>query len=203
MPKTFIAILLLVTIPILAQDKKRRPYIPEQFATAKSVYVETRDGGIDNIQLPREDRNAILDAQDAIQDWGRYTLAPARIDADLIFVVYRGKFTRDPPNGGPSATQRNAPNSPGHPPVYNPSDASQSSTTGAIPDGPTREKDDLRVYTLDSKGKLQGPLWHSEQENGLQGSNSLLLKRLRDDVEKAYPANPANKQPLTENPVHP
>jgi len=194
MPKTLLAILLLITVPILAQDKKRRPYVPEQFATAKSVYVETRDGGIDNLNLPREDRNAILDTQDAIQDWGRYTLAPARIDADLILVVYRGRFSRDLPNRGPSATQRNAPNSPGRPPVYNPSDASQSSTTGAAPDEPAREKDDLRVYTLDSKGKLQGPLWHSEQENGLQGSNSLLMKRLRDDVEKAYPAASAPKQ---------
>jgi len=186
-----LAILLLIAAPLLAQDKKRHPYIPEQFATAKSVYVETRDGGIDNLKLSREDRNAILDTQDAIQDWGRYTLAPARIDADLIFVVYKGKLTRDLPKGSPNANQRNAP---GRPPIYNPNDASQTPGSPISPDGLNQEKDELRVYTLDSKGKLQGPLWHSEQENGLQGANCVLLRRLRDDVEKAYPNTPATKQ---------
>jgi hypothetical protein len=190
MPKTLIAILLLIATPILAQDKKRHPYVPEQFATAKSIYVEARDGGIDNLKLSREDRNAILDTQDAIQDWGRYTLAPSRVDADLILVVYKGKLTRDPLKG-PNATQRNAP---GRPPLSNPGDASQPSLSSNAPDGPTQEKDELRVYTLDSKGKLQGPLWRSEQENGLLGANGPLIRRLKDDVERAYPANPSTKQ---------
>ena len=41
-----------------------------------------------------EDRQAISDVQNEIQDWGRYKLALDRHDADLVFVVRKGRLAK-------------------------------------------------------------------------------------------------------------
>lgn len=177
-------------------NAKKHPSLPEVFASAKTVFVESREGDITDIQLDTRDRNAILDLQDGIQDWGRYALSRSRLDADLILVVHKGRIWRTPPNGSnlPGATIGSH-SSTGHVPVQNPSDASNDSTTNNFPDGFTYEKDQLRVYTLQSDGKLKGPIWSGELERGLDGPNIQLLRGLKADIEKAYPAPPPKPQP--------
>jgi hypothetical protein len=186
-------LLLAITGSAPATAKPKKPSVPEVFETAHTVFVETRNADdITDISLDPDEREAILDVQDGIQDWGRYSLSRSRRDADLILVVYKGRVVRDQPNSGaPGSLHLPV----GHSPIQNPSDASQSETNSSSPDGLTQEKDQLWVYTIQSDGKLKGPIWRSEQESGLNGPNVLLLQRLKDEVEKAYPSAPAKQQP--------
>ena len=190
---TAFALLLAITGSAVATAKPKKPSVPEAFETAYTVFVEARDAhDITDIWLDSDDRKAILDVQDGIQDWGRYTLSRSRRDADLILVVYKGRVVRDQPNSGVPGSLRLPV---GHSPTQDPSDASQSGMNTSSPDGLTQEKDRLWVYTIQSDGKLKGPIWRSEQERGLNGPNVLLLQRLKDEVEKAYPSAPAKQQP--------
>ena len=176
-----------------ATAKSKKPSLPEAFENAHTVFVETRDArDITDLALDPEERNAILDTQDAVEDWGRYSLSRSRRDADLILVVYKGRVVQDQPNSaGPGSLRLPV----GHSPPQDPSDASQSGTNASSPDGLNQEKDRLWVYTIQSDGKLKGPIWRSEQERGLNGPDVLLLRRLKDEVEKAYPIAPAKQQP--------
>jgi hypothetical protein len=186
-------LLLAITGSAPATAKPKKPSVPEAFETAHTVFVEARDAhDITDISLDPDDRNAILDVQDGIQDWGRYTLSRSRRDADLILAVSKGRVVRDQPSSGAPGSLRLPA---GHSPLQDPSDASQSGTNTSSSDGLTQEKDQLWVYTIQSDGKLKGPIWRSEQERGLNGPNVLLLRRLKDEVEKAYPSAPAKQQP--------
>ena len=186
-------LLLVITGSAPATAKPKKPSVPEPFESAHTVFVEARDDhDITDIWLDPDDRKAILNVQDGIQDWGRYTLSRSRRDADLILVVYKGRVVRDPPS---SAAPGSLHLPVGHSPIQDPSDASQSGTNTSSPDGQTQEKDQLWVYTIESDGKLKGPIWRSELERGLNGPSVLLLRRLKDEVEKAYPSAPAKQQP--------
>ena len=186
------ALLLAIAGSAPATAKPKKPSVPEAFEAAHTVFVEARDAhDITDIWLDPDDRNAILDVQDGIQDWGRYTLSRSRRAADLILVVYKGRVVRDQPNSAAPGSLRLPV---GHSPIQDPSDASQSGTHTGSPNGLTREKDQLWVYTIQSDGKLKGPIWRDEQELGLNGPNVLLLRRLKDEVEKAYPNAPAKQQ---------
>jgi len=179
--------------------KPKHPSLPEIFETAKTIHVEARDArDITDISLDPETRNAILDVQDGIQDWGRYTLSRSRHEADLILVIYKGRLSRDPNSSAPTLGIPRTSNSPGspisHSPTQNPADASQSTPGSTSPDGLNQERDELKVYTLDPNGKLKNLLWHNEQVRGLDTPNLLLLQQLEREIDKAYPATPANKQ---------
>ena len=188
------AFVLLLAIAGPATAKSKKPSVPEAFETAHTVFVEARDErDITDISLDPDDREAILDVQDGIQDWGRYTLSRSRRDADLILVVFKGRVVQEHPNSGVPGSLRLPV---GHPPIQDPSDASQSGTNTSSPDGLTQEKDQLWVYTIQSDGKLKGPIWRMDQERGLNGPSVLLLQRLKDEVEKAYPSAPAKQQPI-------
>jgi hypothetical protein len=186
-------LLLAITGSAVATAKPKKPSLPEAFETAYTVFVEARyDHDITDIRLDPDDRQAILDVQDGIQDWGRYTLSRSRRDADLILVVYKGRVMRDQPSSGAPGSLRLPA---GRSPIQDPSDPAQNGTNTGSPEGLNQEKDQLRVYTIQSDGKLKGPIWSSEQERGLNGPNVLLLRRLKDEVEKAYPGAPAKQQP--------
>jgi hypothetical protein len=191
LPAFVILLAIIGSAPAIAKPKKAS--LPEAFESAQTVFVEARDDrDITDITLDPSDRNAILDVQDGIKDWGRYALSRSRRDADMILVVYKGRIVRDQPSPG-------APGSPhfpaGHAPVQDPSDITQSGMSTVSPDGVTREKDQLLVYQIQSDGKLKGPIWRSEQDRGLDSPNDLLLRRLKDQVEKAYPSAPAKQRP--------
>lgn len=182
---------LIVAIALVSAPAKSKKHasLPGEFESAHTVFVESRYGDITDLKLDPDDRTAILDMQDAIQDWGRYSLSRSRRDADLILVVHKGRVWRDQstiPAGPHLSTSQT--------PIHDPVDASQSPGTNGSPDGLTREKDELYVYTIQSDGKLKGPIWRDDLERGLNTPNILLFQRLKLDVEKAYPTAPANKQ---------
>jgi len=189
--------LMLLAAAGFASAKPKHPSLPEAFETAKTVHVEARDArDITDISLDPQTRNSILDVQDAIEKWGRYSLSRSRHDADLILVLYKGRLTRDPNNTtGTLGTPRGS-SGPiiGHSPIQNPADASQGSNEGTINDGFTQQKDELKVYTLDPNGKLKNLLWHNEQVRGLDTPNLILLQQLEIDIDKAYPTPSPTKQ---------
>jgi hypothetical protein len=188
-----LALLLAVIGSVPATPKPKKPSLPEAFETARTVFVEAPgDHDITDIWLDPDDREAILDVQDGIQGWGRYSLSRSRRDADLILVVYKGREVREQPNSGsPGGLHQPVERAP----MQEPSDASQIGPSSTSPDGLTQEKDQLSVYTIQSDGKLKGPIWRSEEERGLNAPNVSLLRRLREEVEKAYPIAPAKQQP--------
>jgi hypothetical protein len=85
-------LLLLLFFPVPAQSKKKDPVIPALFRHAHYVYVEAVDGDEFNPQLYPEDRQAIADVRHALQTWNRYSLTIRRQDADLVFVVRKGRL---------------------------------------------------------------------------------------------------------------
>jgi hypothetical protein len=186
-------VLLLMTVGCASTlwGKPKKPALPEQFEKAQTVFVESRNGDITDLRLDRDQRDAILDVQDGMRDWGRYSLASSRIDADLVLVVYRGRYFHE--RTFPS-TVPGAGTGAGRSPIQNPADASQNSPTDAA--GTGREQDELRVYTFGQDGKLKGPIWRSQMDNGLLAPNLFLLQQLKREVEKAYPNSPAT-QPKT------
>ena len=192
--KLFIVSTLIAAVGLLpAQAKsKKHPSLPEAFQSAHTVFVESRQGDITDLRLDPEDRNAILDMQDAVQDWGRYSLSRSRQDADLILVVHKGRVWRDQSN---TTNPVGLHPSTSHTPIQDPADATQGAGTNGSADGLIHEKDELYVYTIQPDGKLKGPIWRDDLERGLNTPNILLLQRLRLEVEKAYPAQPATKQP--------
>src|SRR4051812_26423780 len=107
MKRFSLLLLLLVTFGGIAlsqgKAKKNAAQLPAVFRNATYFYVECMDGGPFTPGLLPEDRQAIADVQSEIQDWGRYTLALNRHDADLVFVVRKGRLASVTPHGGISA----------------------------------------------------------------------------------------------------
>lgn len=63
------------------------PAFPGTLKNARYVYVTSYDGDQFNPRLLPEDREAIANVQDAIQQWGRYALVYRPQDADIILAV--------------------------------------------------------------------------------------------------------------------
>jgi hypothetical protein len=192
-----IALLLLALAALnCAQIKaKKHSDISAVFANAKYVYVEAQAGDIMRPGLYSEDRQAIGDMQDGLRDWNRYTLATGRKQADLVFIVRKGRTAG-------AQTQVGIPSGPR--PQGSQGPATQSRQPGQMPDedgmgvgadvGPS--DDMLQVYTTNPDGKLIGPIWNREMKDGLDGPAGLLLQQLRAAVEKEYPNQPPPpKQP--------
>jgi hypothetical protein len=48
-------------------------------------------------------------------------------------------------------------------------------------------EDLLRVYAVNEKGKLKGPIWAREMDGGLDGPSVKLMLELKTAVEITYP----------------
>jgi len=181
-PKITIALLLLA-LPLAASAKNKKPDVSALFANATYVYVESPDGDLYQPGLYPADRQAIADLQDALRDWNRYKLTSRRDEAELIFVVRKGRLANGRLGGGigipqplpPGQTPRSGPGQTGGGPGVE---------TGAEA-GP--EDDLLRVYTLGPDRKLGILIWNRSQTDGLEEPRLLLFQQLKSAVEKAYP----------------
>jgi hypothetical protein len=63
------------------------PPFPGTLINAKYVYVTSYDGDQFDVNLLSEDREAISRVQDAIQNWGKFTLVYKAQDADIVLMV--------------------------------------------------------------------------------------------------------------------
>jgi hypothetical protein len=172
--------------------KKNPPQLPAAFRTATYFYVECMDGGPFKPGLLPEDRQAISDVQNEIQDWGRYKLAVERHDADLVFVVRKGRIASVSGHGGVSVGT-NRPQSTTPTPA-NPGDASQTSSADSTTVGMRTEagppNDLLWVYMVKPNGSLLGPIWQNTVKDGLDAPDIPLLKDLIEQIDTTYPLPP-------------
>ena len=176
--KLLAAVVLLLSLPCLPLAAERKP--PAAFKSAMYVYVQAEGGDATGSRLSAADRLAISDVEDALRDWNRYSLTTSEADADLIFVVQKGRLGSLPGSGGvPFGSP--LPRVPiGRPGSY-PQDP--GSGTGA-------QEDTFRVYMRSAEGRRGNLIWKSQAADGLQGPDVPLLLQLRKAVEIAYPDPP-------------
>ena len=183
-----------LSLPLVhAKDKKLQ--VPEVFQSAHSVYVECTDGELSRPGLRQADREAILQVQEALREWGRYVLVPTRDKADFVIVLRKGHAVGDQDHLGlglhPSTPQPLS----AHPGERN-IDNHLPDQTASVGNGgdDIAMQDMLRVYTLNEKGKLKGPVWSREMDGGLNGPTVRLLMELKAAVEITYPRDAASPQ---------
>ena len=171
-----VALLLLPTLAA-AQKKPKKSIVSALFAHARYVYVEATDGNEFQPRLYTEDRQAIADVQNALNGWKRYVLTTRRDEADLVFVVRKGRlaggdvgFTQPLPPG------RQSP--PGQP------QAGGGWNTGAETGPPD---DFLEVCQINPDGTLSTPIWIRTMPDGLEAPNLPLFQELKTAVDSAYP----------------
>jgi hypothetical protein len=139
---------------IFAQQKtKKHSDVPAVFQNARYVYAEAEAGDITRPGLYPEDREAIADVQQGIQDWDRYHLVTRREDADLVFIVRKGRMVSEQNRLGISG---------GPPRQQGPTTQNRQPGQGQGDDGfgvgaEVGSSDDmLRVFTTNPDGKLMG-----------------------------------------------
>lgn len=194
--------LCLVLLAAGALAKTKKSDVPTAFNQASYVFVESEDGDIFKPGLFPEDRQAIMDIQDALRDWKRYSITTRRDQADLVFIVRKGRLAGAQLHGGVAGGSRlpvgQAPvqspgQGPGQSPSRDPGQMGNGSEVGARGEvGP--DDDMLRVYQLTPDGKLVGPIWNRTQSDGLDAPQLALFRQLRAAVDKAYPDAAASKQ---------
>ena len=181
-------LLLLLFFPGPAQSKKKDPDIPALFRQARYVYVEAVDGDEFNPRLYPEDLQAIADVRHALQEWNRYTLTIRRQDADLVFVVRKGRLAAANVFGGVRTGPRTSgPQTPGQDPNRDPAQYPNSGTdVGAS--GQVGSPDDFLFVDVVSPGGRLGPqIWMQSRRDGLDTPEIPLFKQIKDAVDKAYP----------------
>lgn len=195
-----IAVCVALAAPLAFAKDKKKDTLSALFSNARYVYVQAEDGDIMKPSLFPEDREAIANVQDALKDWHRYALTLNRGDADLIIIVRKGRLASAQLHGsvstgtaigiGSSNPGRNPAGAGNSDPGRNPDRTDGGDVVGARTEvGPN--DDILRVYALSPQGKLSGPLWSSEMKDGLDAPNVMLLRSLRDAVDRSYPPQPA------------
>jgi hypothetical protein len=185
-------VLLVALTPLCGngQNKKKHSEVAAAFQSARYVYVEALDGGdFTKPGVRPEDRDAISDTQEALQRWNRYALTIRKDQADLVFMVRKGRFAAALGHGGVSEGSGPVPPSP-----QSPGQSPNADSLGVRTEiGP--EDDLLQVFTLNADRKLIGPIWTREMKDGLDGPRVLLLQQLKEAVEQAYPNPPPQKKP--------
>jgi hypothetical protein len=177
---------------VLAQQKnKKHSGVSAVFMNARYVYVESPEGDITRPELYPEDRQAISDVENGVQNWNRYAVTIGREQADLVFVVRKGRTLGEQNRVGISAGPR-----PQGPPTQNRQPGQVQDPDGIGVASEVGPSDDLlQVFTTNPDGKLIGPIWMQEMKDGLDGPSVPLLWQLRSAVERAYPSQPPAKKP--------
>jgi len=160
---------------VRANAAKTKDTVPPILLSSHYVYVEALDGDSFDRSLTPEDREAIGDVQRAIQDWKRYVVTVKRSDAQLIFVVRKGRIASVQPRVGVGGGSESG----GRPDVVH---------TGASADvgGPD---DLLEVYILNPDGSRAGPIWTHSMKDGLETPDLPLFRELKQAVDTAAKSN--------------
>jgi hypothetical protein len=153
---------------------KGKVEIPDVILNSTYVMVTTYDGDLFNPDLIPEDRQAVADVQQAIEQWGRYKLVYSAREADMILVVRTGRALEA--RGG---LQRGTSIGPG------PAAGSSGQSHGAEVGDP---EDTLGVFVQPANIKTAPPLWRGRGENGLKSPRLRLMQEFREKVEAAAAA---------------
>jgi hypothetical protein len=159
-----VVLLLAVTFPLLAKDKKKDKGLPKFIVDGRFVYV-TREAGPDGASLSTaQDYIAERAVSDELRKWGRYTVVFSPDQADFI-VAFRLAQSSPQPGVKPAR-----PNNGGVSPPYLSAEF-----------GPSNDM--LSVYSP-ANGTNSSPLWLKTQKDGLSGQVPL-LQVFRKDVEES------------------
>jgi hypothetical protein len=176
----------------IAHAKPKKPDVPAVFQTAKYVYVQAEDGDVLKPGLYPEDRQAIYDVENKIRDWKRYAITINRDEADLVFIVRKGRLAAAQGQVGIGNFPRPQPGQSPNPvpdPGRSPNQGGISERAGVGTEvGPS--DDLLRIFILTGDKKLAGPVWAHELDGGLDAPMVRLVEQLKAAVEKAYPPPP-------------
>lgn len=154
------------------------------------------DGDAFNPRLLPEDRQAISDVEDALRDWNRYVLTATRREAELVFIIRKGRAVSARIGGSISR---------GTGPINQPQGRSNSDPSAAGPTGPGRgvevgaeagpPDDMLEVRMLNPDGTLGTMLWERSLHDGLDEPEVPLLAQLKKAVEHDYPSKTPPAKP--------
>jgi len=178
-----------------AHAHSKKLSVPPVFQTAHSVFVECVDGDADRPGVSVADRTAIREVQEGLKEWNRYTLVDSPEKADLVIVVRKGHAVGDADHLGlgPQPKAIEPPPPPGQP--MRPPTAGGNTEYGSAAMGgdDIAEQDMLRVYTVNQKGRLKGPIWSRQMDGGLDGPSVRLFQELKAAVEITYPSQAAQQ----------
>ncbi len=183
--KTIILFLVLVSALVTLQAKTKKPYkLPAAFNQARYVYVEAVDGQEFDPRLDPDDRQAIADVDKALDGWKRYVLTIRREQADLIFVVRKGRLAAATVGGQVGSAPQGGPGRPANGPIPG---------NGVAVGGEVGPPDDLLEVYLSDPGDARGALvWQRTLADGLNQPDLVLFRQLKDEVDRTYPIQPTN-----------
>ncbi len=191
MTSTQRVVLIFVALPtLLAAQGKKKHTVPAAFDNARYAWVETMDG--QNAYTPGifpSDRDAIIDVEDAIRDWNCYSITISRNQAELVFVVRKGRLASATIGGtvGAGNGPRNQPY-----PNQRPTSGPGGPPTGVVVGTEVGPPDDLlEVHLLNADGTLGAVLWTRSFHDGLDAPQVTLVADLKKAVERDYPPNPS------------
>ena len=184
---------LLFLIPLLllplsfAKNKPKTP-LPKMVAHAQYVMVTTYFGDPArhplDARITAEDRQAVSDVQDALEKWGRYSLAYRSEDAELILVVRKGRFM-DATAGARVHAGSRQPCTPGQ---SAPCTIEQPAGVDPVANVDVGDPQDELVLYDRSEGFDAAPLWRGRSPDGLNAPEMKLVSELRTKVEETAKA---------------
>jgi hypothetical protein len=184
--KTIVMVMVLVPALATVPAKTKKPYkLPAAFDQARYVYVEADAGKELDPRLDPDDRQAIADVDNALNEWKRYLPTTRRDQADLIFVVRKGRLASAKIGGQVGSASQGIPGRPANGPLPG---------NGVSLDGEVGPPDDLLEVYLPDPGKARGALiWQRTLADGLNSPDLIMVKQLKDEVERTYPIQTATK----------
>lgn len=188
-----VALVLLLLLTLLdAQTAKKKPTTPAVFRNARYVWVEAFNGDEFTPRVNPDDRQAIADVEDALRDWNRYSLTASRNEADLVFIVRKGRIATATVGGTVGAGT-----GPVNRPVSSQRPASGSGDGRGVEVGTEVGSPDdiLEVHMLNTDGTLGTLLWQRSFPDGLDAPQVTLIAQLKKAVEHDYPQNPPPAKP--------
>jgi hypothetical protein len=183
-----LALVLLLLPALLPAQSNKKKSVSGAFNNARYAWVESMDGDAFKPSLLPEDRQAISDVEDALRTWNRYALTARRSEAELVFIVRKGRVATGKlgvgigsPPLGPGPGQRSPAGTGG---------GGQGASVG----GEVGPPDDiLEVHMVNTDGSLGTILWQRTFPDGLDAPQVTLIAQLRKAVEKDYPQTSAAK----------
>lgn len=197
---------LVISVASAQTPAKKQEQVPTAILlNSRYVYVEAWDGDLFNPHLLPEDRQAILDVQNALRDWNRYLITDKRRGAEILVVVRKGRiasvnagvggnigigpgerasrdglWSNQPKAVGGGPGERGSHDGLGS----NQPKAEEGDKPGVGPE--VAGRDDLFfVYLVKPEGSLTGPVWVLHQKDGLNTPDIPLFKQFKESIDAA------------------
>ncbi|HEY2823120.1 MAG TPA: hypothetical protein VGJ06_18900 [Candidatus Acidoferrum sp.] len=175
--RIYIGLCAVLALGALGYSKpKNKDDFPKALLVARYAYVEALDGDIYSLNLIPEDREAIVNVENALRGWKHYDVTMRRSDAEILFVVRKERIASVKVGGTIS-----------HGPIPGTSDPdTRVGTQLGAEVGPN--EDMLYVYLINPDGKKMGPIWKEYLKDGLDRPEMPLFQKFKGQVDAASKA---------------